>query len=81
MKIERIPAQFEPIVITLQSQDDVNALFNMAILAGEHADAESSGTYQYATKVAEALQDHITTDETVEEEQFEEDEETIQTAE
>lgn len=71
MKIERTIPQFEPIVITLESQEDVNALFNMAILAGEHEDAETSGTQGYCSRLAAALEEHITTDE----EEVEEEEE------
>lgn len=65
MKIERVVTAFEPITITLESQEDVNAFFNMAILAGEHEQAESSGTLSYAEDLAESLQAHITVDEAV----------------
>lgn len=61
MKIERTPTKFEPIVITLESQEDVNAMFNIAVLAGEHEEVESSGAYDFAATVAASLQDHITT--------------------
>lgn len=61
MKIERTIPQFEPITITLESQEEVNALFNMAVLSGEHEDAEAVGLTDYCAKVAGALEGHITT--------------------
>lgn len=68
MKIERTIPQFEPITITLESQEEVNALFNMAVLSREHEDAEDVGLTDYCAKVAGALEEHITTVEEEEEE-------------
>lgn len=50
MKVERKEAKFEPVVITLESQEEVDALADIIALAANHTPDVVHGTVEWTVK-------------------------------
>ncbi len=50
MKIERAESKFEPVVITLESQREIDALGDIIALAANHTPDVVHGTVEWAVK-------------------------------
>lgn len=64
MKIARAVTSFEPITITLESQQDVNLMFNAAMIANESGECNDE-ELQFTEDLATVLEPHIVVDEAV----------------
>lgn len=62
MKIERVVSAFQPITITLETQIDVNLLFNIAMIASESSECNDE-EQAFCEQIGATLDPHVTVDE------------------